>query len=289
MRLENDVLCVEISEIGAEVTRIYDKEKKTEVLWDADAKFWKRHSPLLFPNVGRTWNNTVKINGVQYPAFAHGFARDSKFKCMGSTATSVSFVLPSSSETIEVYPFHFELHVCYKLIGKEIDVEWLVKNCSDETMYFTIGGHPAFRFVADGEGKEDYCLRFPGKEKLECVGVDLSTGTGLPDQTYEFELKDGYHELNEEMFAVDTFVFDGGQVEEVWLCKKDGTPYVGVRCPGFPNFGIWSPKGASFICLEPWIGRCDDHGFVGEISEKPGINALASGECFERHYQIVIA
>ena len=32
MKMENERLCIEISEHGAEVTRIYDKKKETELL-----------------------------------------------------------------------------------------------------------------------------------------------------------------------------------------------------------------------------------------------------------------
>lgn len=289
MKLENDVLCVEISELGAELTRVYDKENDTEILWNADPKYWKRHSPILFPNVGKTWENQIHIEGKVYPASAHGFARDTMFTCVEKGANRVTFMMKSTEETKKVYPYEFELFVAYQLSGKEIQVEWKVQNCMDKTMYFTIGGHPAFQFAEAGQGKDQYCLKFPGKESLTCTGLDLATGTGLPKESYAFELKDGFHELNEEMFSVDTFIFDEGQVEEVWLCKKDGTPYVGVRCPGFLNFGIWSPAGAPFICLEPWAGRCDDQGFSEDLSEKPGINMVAGGETFEKTYQIMIA
>lgn len=36
MKLENERLCVEIADLGAEVTRIYDKKNETDVLWEAD-------------------------------------------------------------------------------------------------------------------------------------------------------------------------------------------------------------------------------------------------------------
>ena len=58
---------------------------------------------------------------------------------------------------------------------------------------------------------------------------------------------------------------------------------------GFPSYGIWSVKDAPFVCLEPWMGRCDNIGFDKEISEKPGINKVESGETFEKEYQIVVA
>ena len=87
MKLENGKLCVEINELGAEAARIYDKERDTEVLWEADAKYWKRHAPVLFPNVGKTYHNTVKIDGTQYPTSQHGFARDNEFRCIESGKT----------------------------------------------------------------------------------------------------------------------------------------------------------------------------------------------------------
>ena len=61
MKLENEFLYAEISEMGAEVIRIYDKENQRDILWEGDPKYWKRHSPVLFPNVGKTYRNTVRI------------------------------------------------------------------------------------------------------------------------------------------------------------------------------------------------------------------------------------
>ena len=78
-------------------------------------------------------------------------------------------------------------------------------------------------------------------------------------------------------------------MDEVWLCHKDGTPYVGVKCEGFPNFGIWSVKDSGFVCLEPWMGRCDESGFASEISEKENVNQVKAGEEFRKNYTIIVA
>ena len=289
MKLENEVLSVEIAELGAEVTGISDREKNTDILWEGNPSFWKRHSPVLFPNVGKTYGNEVLIEGNKFPTVQHGFARDSVFTCVSSSADAASFRLVSSEETKKVYPYDFELYINYTLKGKNLKVEWKVKNCSEKIMYFTIGGHPAFRFAEKGEKKEDYLLKFPGKESLTYILVDPNTGTGVPDQTYTLELTDGMCPVTEEMFLRDALIFDGGQFEEVWLCRKDGTPYVGMRCEGFPNFGIWSVKDAPFVCLEPWEGRCDNFGFAEELSTKPGITRLPKNEVFIKSYEIIVA
>lgn len=289
VKLENEFLCVEIAEMGAEVTRIYDKTEDNEILWEGNPVYWKRHSPVLFPNVGKTYKNRVLINGTQYPTSQHGFARDNVFTCIEAANEKASFMFRSSEETKEVYPFDFELHINYKLNKKELTVEWQVKNCGDEKMYFTIGGHPAFRFAKPEETKADYVLKVPGKEKLEYVLIDISCGCANVDEVHTLQLSEETYPLSDELFAKDALVVDNGQIEEAWLCHKDGTPYVGVRSAGFPNYGIWSVEGAPFVCLEPWMGRCDNVGFNAELSEKPNVNKVEAGEKFIKDYTIVVA
>ena len=289
MILENERLCVEIAERGAEVVRIYDKKKAREVLWNGDPKFWKRHSPILFPNVGKTWNHEVFYDGVKYQSSQHGFARDRDYIRIKEGNSEAVYLLRSSEETKEVYPFDFELYITYQLEKNRLRVRWEVRNPADIPMYFTIGGHPAFWCAQNGEARDTYLLKFPGKEKLEYIGVDLQTGAALPDSGRTLSLKDGCCKISDELFELDTMIFDGGQIEEAWLCHADGTPFAGVECKGFPNFGIWSVKGSPFMCLEPWAGRCDDKGFDKDVSQKPGINKVEGGETFEKEYAIVVA
>lgn len=289
MKLENACLCVEIAEKGAELTRILNKKTGAEILWNGDPKFWGRHSPILFPNVGKTYGNTMRIKGIQYPTSQHGFARDSEFRCVKAGVEEAEFLLCSNEETKEVYPYDFELYISYRLEGKKIHVDWKVKNPSEETIYFTIGAHPAFMFEKTEETKEDYLLWFPGMQKLICCGLNLENGTGRPEAGYTLELAEEYLQVSEELFAVDTLICDDYQLKEVWLCKKEGRkPYVGIKSEGFYSYGIWSPKNAPFVCLEPWAGRCDDDGFDQEISEKKGINRVEPGEAFEKGYQILV-
>lgn len=287
MKLENDRLCVEITELGAELTRIYDKKRDTELLWDADPKYWNRHSPILFPNVGKTYRNTVRINGTQYPTSQHGFARDNIFKCIRETPDTASFLFSSNEETREVYPFEFDLIVTYKLEGKTLLVKWEVMNTGDEEMFFTIGGHPAFRFAGAEEPKSDYMLKFPGKKSLDYILVNIAEAAADTSRVYKLELEDECCPMTEEMFANDALIFDHGQISEIWICHRDGTPRVGMKCEGFPNFGIWSVKDAPFVCLEPWMGRCDDVGFDKELSEKPDVNRVPAGGKFEQSYSVI--
>ena len=46
--LENENLIINSKSEGAELTRIYSKKYKKEILWNGDAKYWGRQSPILF-------------------------------------------------------------------------------------------------------------------------------------------------------------------------------------------------------------------------------------------------
>ena len=90
------------------------------------------------------------------------------------------------------------------------------------------------------------------------------------------------------MFDHDALVFDN-QITKAGIALPDGTPYLEMRCVGFPNFGIWSAsQDAPFVCLEPWMGRCDDCGFEKPLSEKANINVLKPDEEFIKSYQITV-
>ena len=119
--------------------------------------------------------------------------------------------------------------------------------------------------------------------------IDISCGCANADEVHTLQLSEETYPLSDELFAKDALVVDNGQIEEAWLCHKDGTPYVGVRSEGFPNYGIWSVEGAPFVCLEPWMGRCDNAGFNAELSEKPNVNKVEAGEKFIKDYTIVVA
>ena len=77
------------------------ENERTELLWEGNPTYWKRHSPILFPNVGKTYKNKVKINGISYPTSGHGFARDNDFKCICTKPDKAAFLFSSGEETKE--------------------------------------------------------------------------------------------------------------------------------------------------------------------------------------------
>ena len=288
--IKNERLSVTIAAHGAELSSIYDKADDRELVWQADPAFWNRHAPVLFPNVGKYYGGHFTYNGTDYPMGQHGFARDTEFEQAASGENFVTYRLCADEESKKVYPFDFVLEITHRLNGNRLTVEWNVKNTDNKEMYFTIGGHPAFNVnVLPDTDFEDYSLVFKeGTEKLSYVLLDAESGTAIGDKVYELELTDSKYALKKDMFDKDALVFDGGQIEWAALALPDGKPYIALESKGFPNFGIWSKPGAPYVCLEPWCGRCDNKGFEGEISEKPGIIALKAGETFKKSYDIIV-
>ena len=228
-KMENHFLCVEVSDRGAELMRIVRKDTGAEILWNGDPTFWDYRSPILFPNVGSTWQKKMKINGKEYQTRQHGFAREKEFTCVEECVEKLRYQLVSDEETGKYYPFEFVLWITYELQEKQIIVTWEVENRSGKVMSFTIGGHPGFRFEKEGEQKEDYELYFPENTELTATAVDLVNGTGKPDQKYPVKLTDHTLALSDQLFDVDTLVFDDAQIKEAWLRKKaTGQLYTGV-------------------------------------------------------------
>ncbi len=287
--MENDKLTVTISDHGAELVSLFDRPNQRELIWQADPKFWARHAPILFPNVGKHFGGKYLYEGTEYPAVQHGFARDMEFRCMEYDGNRIRHRLTSDGMTREKYPFDFQLDVTHCLEGSRLTVQWDVKNTGNTTMYFTIGAHPAFRVeVQEGTEFEDYFLQFaPDVDELSYILLDPESGTANPDRSWPMKLKDHRFRLRKDMFDKDALIFDGGQIQWAALALPDGTPYVALESKDFPNYGIWSKPGAPYVCLEPWCGRCDNCGFTGEIPEKPGIIALAPGESFIKSYDII--
>lgn len=287
--LENDQLRIKIADHGAELSEIYDRTNDRQVLWNADPAYWKRHAPVLFPNVGRYYEDHCLINGRSYTSGQHGFARDMEFICMDKTDKSVTHLLESTEETLKHWPYIFQLYITHTLNGRDLTVSWKVINQTQETMYFTIGAHPAFNVpILPDTVQNQYHLTFNEAKELSYRLLNPEYGTVIPDKTYTLHLENNSCPIDEHMFDHDALVFDNGQITKAGIALPDGTSYVEISCDGFPNFGIWSAAGAPFVCLEPWMGRCDNTGYDNELSQKPNINELKPDEIFNQSYMISI-
>lgn len=285
--LKNDKLTVEISSHGAELQSIKNAEGR-EYLWQGDAKYWPRRSPLLFPIVCGLWQDEFRVNGKSYKMSRHGFSRDMDFEVVKKSDTEVTFSLSCSEETLKLYPYEFELLVTYTLDENYLTVDWGVENIGKEEMHFQIGGHPAFNLPGIKEGDKMHgAILLDNEEPLNRVKGNVG-GCFKPEYS-EFKTEDGVWKFDEESFADDAVVFDKAQVDTATILDENGNAYVGIDFNA-PAVGLWSPygKNAPFVCLEPWYGMSDEAGFTGEFKDKYLMNHLQPGAMFLGGYCITV-
>lgn len=287
--MENENLRVQISDHGAELSSIYGKAADREAVWIGDPAFWNRHAPVLFPFVGKVNGGFYTHKGVKYPMGQHGFARDNEFECIENTENKTVHRLVSTEETKKVYPFDFAFTVTQELSGRTLTITWKVENTGDDDMYFSVGGHPAFMIPEQYDIVFNKGLENHTETELEYVLIDPETAGVDVAHPRKLKLQDGRIPYTRTLFDEDALIFDNTQVERVGV-EVDGKPYVTLTCKGFPSVGVWSkPKAdAPFVCLEPWIGRCDNVGFDGELKDKYGEQHLKAGETFQAGYTITI-
>lgn len=287
--LSNDKITLQIAEAGAELTSIV--ANGTEYLWQADPKFWQRHSPVLFPIVGRVWNNRYTHEGKSYELGQHGFARDMDFQLSYEEENAVVYSLESNAETLAKYPFPFILEIGYRLKDNHIEVIWNVQNTGDKEMHFQIGAHPAF-YYRDFNASDDihaYISISPTQKELQYI-CPVEKGCVSPER-HTLVQKEGLMEIGRDTFACDTYIFDNSQVNSLVLCDKEKKPYLSMQF-NTPLVAIWSPSAAHpdvpFICLEPWYGRCDRVGYNGELKDREWIQHLKPGKSFTGGYTITL-
>lgn len=273
---------------GAELKSLKDCRTGQEYMWNANPNYWKRTSPVLFPLVGNYKNKEIRHNGHVYSLPQHGFARDMEFELISLAQDEIWFGLSSNPETLRKFPFPFRLEIGYKLEARSLKVMWRVVNKGKETMYFSIGGHPAFACpLRSKEKQSDYYLRFDAGQ--EVVSRRIGSSGLATDTLVPYPLEDGYLRISEDLFDYDALVIENHQAQKVSLCTPDRRPYVTVAFDA-PLFGVWSVPGkaAPFVCIEPWYGRCDHENFTGTLQDREWGNALEALQTFKAEYTIEI-
>lgn len=286
-KLSNSELQIMVSAAGAELCSIMCNGK--EYLWQADPAYWNRHSPVLFPIVGRVWDNTYRCEGGTYSLGQHGFARDMEFSLVSVSDDEVWYRLTDNEETLRKYPYNFCLEIGYRIEGKKIHVMWRVANSGDREMYFQIGAHPAFYFPGyDSTTKERGFFGFDRTDGLEYILIG-EKGCAVTDVHYPLNLKDGLLPLDTSTFDGDALILENGQVKVVTLYDNARKAVLNLQFDA-PVVGLWSPpaKNAPFVCIEPWYGRCDRMNYDGEYKDKDWIQKLQPKEVFNGGYVIEI-
>ena len=268
---------VVFSTLGAEMISV--KYKKVERLWQNDNNTWTGHAPILFPIAGKI---NVKIDGIIYPLLQHGFARRREFTLISKSINTISFKLSYSTETLEVYPYKFELYVNYELVDNSINISYITKNIDSIPIYYSIGSHTSFSFP---KTIDNYCIEFEKKEPL--VNYINDTYPSLTGDTITLS-NDGILDLSTEYIDnKKTIIFKNLKSERAILKEKNGKPLSEIIYHGFPYILFWHPLDSKMVCMEPWHNILDSKDDSKEFKDKDGIIMLNPGEEKELNQTII--
>ena len=279
--IENSLLKISVAAKGAELQSILHKQNGLEYLWNADPAFWAKKSPVLFPIVGTLKDDTYFYKGKPYHLPRHGFAREMNFELGEQTATSFTFSIHHSEQTLSSYPFAFHFFIKYELVDNQLAVTYGVWNKGEEPMFFSVGGHPAFKLpLVTGTSYNDYVLEF---DKKETAGRWPISKQGLIENTAQPLMENSNRiPLSKELFSKDAIVLKDLQSGTISIVS-DKTPHgLKFQFEGFPYLGIWAAPGADFVCIEPWQGIADSVSADQQLEHKEGIIQLQKEQLFER-------
>ena len=248
--------------------------------------YWKRHSPVLFPIVGKLKQNQTIINGRTYEIMQHGFARDLEFEPITKLDNFHSYVLRSNESTKVRYPYDFSLYNTYRTDENKLTTIYKVVNEGDDNMPFGIGGHPAFKIDLEDLLKEEYYLEFEQQEnKIHFLYlVDGLIGTEYAKNIMTDKKR---IPITKNTFNNDAIIMKGITSTKISLMKKTGNKkLLTMDFTGFPYLAVWSKPAAPFICIEPWYSMADNVKSTGNFAQKQDLILLSPKQSFECRYTV---
>jgi galactose mutarotase-like enzyme len=254
-----------------------------DLLW-AGTQPWPRHSPVLFPIIGKLPDDRSTLAGHEVHLPQHGFARDLRFAWQERSETGCTLELTDDVQTRALFPQAFSLILAYEIEGDVLHVRYTLRNPDPAaTLHASLGVHPAFAWPqVNGVPKDAHRLVFekPEPEAIRQVASGLLQPKGVATPVSGDTLA-----LHDSLFANDALIFEKPHSRQVRFVTPDDAG-IEVSWNGFRSLGVWMKPGADFLCIEPWQGYATPEGFAGDFSEKPGLLHLAPGESWHAQWSV---
>ena len=262
-----------VAPLGAELVSLTDAAGR-ELMSDGDPAFWSGRAPLLFPIVGRLNGDRYRIDGAEYTLPQHGFARRMDFAVAAQGEDHVRFRLTDTPATHEVYPFAFVLEMDFALEGAALTMTATITNPGAVPLPASFGYHPAFAWpLPYGAAKAEHRITF---EQDEPAPIRAIAGGLIAAETRATPVEGRTLALSDALFADDALIWDRLESRHLHYGPADG-PALEIAFPDTEWLGLWTKPGAAFLCIEPWAGMADPHGFAGDLRDKPGVFEIAPG------------
>ncbi len=267
--LKNEFLTVTISDLGAEILSIINKEG-TEVIHQG-CKVYGNHCPICFPIIGMFPQNIYQYKNKDYELIIHGFAKTSVFEAKQSSDTDISFSLSATEETLKAYPFNFTLTVNYRLEGQDIITEYITENKGEEPMYYSVGSHTGYKL---DKGLKGYRVKFQKPEdSLKVKLLPESYKLGVKEL-----IKEGCIQLNDDLFTKGCFTLTDLSSDYLILEDNDGKEIAKLDFSEFKYITFWSVPENTYVCIEPWSCESAHYTDSNILDKQKDFTLLKAGE-----------
>ncbi|MHA1566714.1 MAG: aldose epimerase family protein [Alphaproteobacteria bacterium] len=274
VRLESAGAAIEVAHRGAELKRWQMGGR--DWLHDGAPDWWERTAPLLFPVVGKSRGDQVRIDGQAYPMPMHGFAAAQRFQLVDATGETALFRLTDNEATRRHFPYGFQLEIQYRLGALSISLDARIVNSGDGAMPVAFGTHPAFVWPLPGGEGQPHKVAFD-----DDVGnlVPRITADGLfCHETQPVAMTGRDLWLGQgECFSGRALCFLGDGTTGVRFGPENG-PTIGARGTGFRHLALWSKPGAPFLSIEHWTAHGEDVDADCGLAERREAIMLQPGE-----------
>jgi len=290
--LSNEYLQATFSAVGAETQSLRDIATGREYIWQADTRWWGRHSPILFPITGGLWNGETRINGRLCRIPKHGFAMKREWNVAEQETSHITFTLDPEPEENDFYPYDYRFTVRYSLQGRRLTANFSVENRGDAPLYFQAGGHPGISLPDFNDAHDtDGYLRLHGTPRHVLRAGEQGCIIMNGDQPVTFPVPanhDGLIPLGVETFRHEALIF-AEQVTAAEVLDRSHRPFVRVESTA-PVWLFWSMQGmhCPYVCCEPWYGLPDPQSFKDEFSARPYIQQASPGETWHGGYSVEV-
>lgn len=195
-------------------------------------------------------------------------------------------VLNSSEETLQHYPFPFQLKITSQVKGLTLLQKYKVTNTGDETLYFALGGHPGFNApLANRRDRSDYQYVF--SEKMHVKRNEIIDSLIQENKVDYLNNEDRLSLSDDRIPNGGMFLLDN-QSRSIGIALKGRKPYVTVELEDFPNTNLWSPPGMPYAAIEPMVAHHDLQDTEEAIEEKDYLIKLPAGKSRTYQYSITI-
>jgi galactose mutarotase-like enzyme len=229
---------------------------------------------VLFPFMARTYANGrigswIDASGVQRPAPMHGFAKDSPFRVVDTSADSATLRLDANETTTACYPFAFRLEVTYRIQPDSLLTSFRVTNRGDQPMPWSAGHHYYFHIPAAERSSWELALPCEkwGRQNFADGSISFDAASYERASLSDLSWIDRFHATPDLPRVVLSNATAG---------KTISFENPSNRPADWPCLTTWTEKPDSdFFCVEPWSA------FPNAIHNGLGLRTLAPGETDE--------